>query len=238
MGGELAIARLDDLGDAEVDELHEGLTSAIEHDDVVGFQIAVHHARAVRHLERLGNLRGELERERQGDRPFIREGREGLAVEELHHEVELAIFRAPGIDDVDDVRVTEAAGRHRLAAKALDEAGVFAQLGAHQLERQLAPQLDVRGLVHLAHSTRGEAGVEAVAPRNDPAQRRAFAGLGGLERRRGGRFCRVLNSVLRAELLVRVPAENHHHRVEARDHLVLPDVHARLVEAAGVIVGR
>ncbi len=72
-----------------------------------------------RELERRGDLARQAERERDGERALPRHVfLEGLALHELHDDVEGPLELAPR-DDADDVRVDEHGGHGRLAQEAL-----------------------------------------------------------------------------------------------------------------------
>ena len=112
-----------DAGDAEVDDLDEVLLSLVDDQvDVVGLQVAVHDALAVRGLERLA----ALHQDRPGD--FQRDGDvlpeqvlHRPALEELHHEVVAVVLGDVSLDDFEDVFVADDVDGPRFVVEAVDD---------------------------------------------------------------------------------------------------------------------
>jgi hypothetical protein len=63
-----------------------------------------------------------------------------------------------------DVLVLQAGGARRLAAEALDELAILGEAPVEDLQRDLAPQLQVLGAVDLGHAAAAHATEHAVAP--------------------------------------------------------------------------
>ena len=79
-------------------------------EDVLGLEVAVDRALVVGGLEGVTDLAGHFDGERRGERLAAREeGGEGLAVEQLHRDVEEAVGGAPEAVDADHVGVAEPA---------------------------------------------------------------------------------------------------------------------------------
>ena len=74
----------------------------------------------------------------------------------------------------------EARRAARLAAEALDELGVLGEAAVQDLERDLAPELQVLGAVDVGHPARADAGDHAVAAVDD---RLGGEPLGSLQQR-------------------------------------------------------
>ena len=108
------------LREAEVDDLDEVAARAHRlEDDVLGLEIAVDDAEVVRFGERGEHLPQDVDDAPERERPLlVRDAREVLAAQELHHEVELAVVGLAEVDDGDRVRVVEAARGARLGDEA------------------------------------------------------------------------------------------------------------------------
>ena len=72
------------LGQAEVEDLHQALG---RHHDVLGLQVPVDEAPRVRRRKALGDLRADVQRLAQGQRPVGEQLAEALALDQLHRDV-------------------------------------------------------------------------------------------------------------------------------------------------------
>ncbi len=70
--------------------------------------------------------------------------------------------RLPGVVDRDDVRVVDPGHELRLADEPLPEVAVLGQLGRERLQRGLAAEQRVRGLVDEPHAAAAEEALDAV----------------------------------------------------------------------------
>ena len=120
---------LDDLGDAEVQDLEDGRL-AVHDEDVLGLEVAVHDALVVRGLKPGGDL---LE-----VRPDLAGGHlaalgqhllELAAFEQLHHVVEPPVGQRAEVVDGNDIRVIDAGDRARLDQEPLDGLGLLRDIG-------------------------------------------------------------------------------------------------------------
>ena len=149
----------DGPGDAEVH--HLDVTVAGDH-HVGRFDVTVHDAHPVAVRQRgqhpLGHPRGL--RRRQGVLA-VEPVAQGLAVDELHHDVRARHLAAVVVGDrllarvVDshDRRVGQAAGRLGLPPEPGQEVGIPGQVRAQQLDGHRAPQPSVVAAVYLGHPT-------------------------------------------------------------------------------------
>ena len=116
----LGRSRVDALGQAEVEDLD---VAVVRHEDVLGLQVPVDDALAVRGGEALRDL------ERPVDRLLLRHGRavelaaQRLALEQLRHGVGDAVVRAE-VEDREDVRMRERGDGLGLALEARERVGV------------------------------------------------------------------------------------------------------------------
>ena len=78
------------------------------------------------------------------------------ALEVLHRDVVGAVPLAAVVDATTTLRVLQAGGAGRLAAEALDELVVLGEAAVQQLQRDLAPELQVLGAVDVGHAARAE----------------------------------------------------------------------------------
>ena len=76
------------LRQPEVEHLH----AIPRQHDVLRFDVAMRDSGAMRAVERVGDLRGELERLIERERALLDAGRQGLALDALHHHVAGAIL--------------------------------------------------------------------------------------------------------------------------------------------------
>ncbi len=178
---------LEHLGDAEVEQAHRhDAARAVEGDeDVLGLEIAVDDADAVRRVERLEHGEGgghdgvDLEAADAAQRRADR-----LAVEVLHHQVGPHLAHAR-LEDLDHVGVVDAVERLRLLEEALRDVGVLGQLGVEELDGHRPARLHVLRAEHVPHPAAADALGEAVfavdegagAGRADGHRSRAGRGL-------------------------------------------------------------
>ncbi len=104
------------LREAEVEHLHR---AAAREEDVGRLDVAMQDAFGVRRVERVGDLRRDVEHVPQIERPSRQPPIERLAVEQLHREIELAFVLVEAVDRA-DVRMIERRRGARFAAEALD----------------------------------------------------------------------------------------------------------------------
>jgi hypothetical protein len=124
-------------------------------------------AGAVRAVERIGDLDGDLERvaERQTRTAGLRRPRESvgqrLAIQVLHDEIR----GAPVVADVverTNVRMRELRDRARLTIESLTKARIAGKGLGKNLDRHLAIQTGIARPIHLAHATSAERAADLV----------------------------------------------------------------------------
>jgi hypothetical protein len=149
----------DDLREAEVGEV--GVLAAEQ--DVGGLDVAVHQPDGVRGVQRGADLRAD-----RGDAVGRQQAvarQQPLEVDALdvaHHEVEVAVLLAGGVDR-HHVRVVDRRGHPRLALEPLAEAGVARAVRGDQLDRDRPPQRQLRRAVHDAHAAAAGDRLDATA---------------------------------------------------------------------------
>ena len=186
-------AFLQELGDAEVQQLHRavGLDQ-----DVAGLQVAVHDEPLVR----IGHRRAHLAKQRKAmlDRRCVAGavGIDGFAFHQLHHEVGQALLGRAPIEQAGDAGMFEMGQDLPLGSQPLQDE-VDVEPRAHQLDRH---ELFVLGIgtaraVHLAHAATPDQLEQLVRPdpAAGPARGRFLIGFGGeviqrrtVEQRLGG----------------------------------------------------
>ena len=129
-------------------------------------------ALAVRLLERLGDLLGDLERLVDGDRAAREALLEVLAFDQLEGQERLPVGLLEPVDG-GDVRVVERGEQVRLALEAREPVFVPRQLGRQHLDRDLAAEVAVGRSIDLAHAAGAERG-------RDPVVRQRLADQGDL----------------------------------------------------------
>ena len=158
-----------DPGDAEVGDLDP----AIRRDQqVAGFDVAVHEARGVGGVQRVGGLRDDVEHAVGREHALaLEDGRQRLTGHEFHDQEGAAVFFAV-VEDVGDALVVDQCGVPRLGAEPLEEPRVAQVLVLQDLDRDGATDDEVGRLPDLAHAADGDAAGELVsAAESEPACR-------------------------------------------------------------------
>ena len=155
---------LDGLGDAEVEHLDEVAPAAVDEEDVLGLDVAVHDAALVRRAERRGCLAHDVEHAPLGERALALEQlRQAVPLEVLHDDEGASVLGRARVGDVDDVLVADRRRQPRLLHQALRHLGAIEVLFAQHLDRHGLGQQHVRGLVHGAHAAFADLARQAVA---------------------------------------------------------------------------
>ena len=115
----------------------------------------MHHPRAVRPVQRVGDLSAEREHLGHRQRPLLQPVREGLPLEQLHHQIVHAILVADVVQRA-DVRVVQLGDGAGLALEAGAHFRGGGQMRGQHLDRHVAAEAGVVGAVHLAHPPRAE----------------------------------------------------------------------------------
>jgi len=146
--------------------------TALVHEDVRRFDIAVNETPLVCRVERVSDLLQQsqralgLQRTLLGEQPL-----EIRAVDEAHGDVELPGDLARVVDR-DDRRMVERCGQPRLAQEALAEPNVLGELGGKQLQRHVPVEREVARPVHDAHPTAAQQRLDPVARELGPWSKR------------------------------------------------------------------
>ena len=146
------------LGETKVQHLHGPV---LAHLDVRGFQVAVNDTRFVSSLQRLSNLLGDWESFIDSDRPLRYPVGEGWPFHQLQHQRTgaVAFFKAM---NGGDVRVVQAGKHLRFSLKPSQAIRISGKGLGQDLERHLAIQLGISGLIDLAHATLADEGGHVV----------------------------------------------------------------------------
>jgi hypothetical protein len=181
-GREARVAPLDHRPrDAEVGD--HGAVAVVVEEDVVGLDVAVHHAARVGVGERVGHLGEHAPHVVHRHRAAVVEAlAEVLAVDARHHEEHQPVGLVDRVDR-DDVRVRELRGRLGLAQEARADLGAVGELGRQHLDRHLALEAAVARPVDHAHAAAPHLGPELVRARHGAADARGQLRVGA----RGGR---------------------------------------------------
>ena len=160
-------------GQAEVEQL-----DAMRRDeDVRRLEIAVDDASGMERGQRRQHARADRRRPRHAQRPLDHEVGQGVALEQLHRDEELALVLADLVD-LADVGMADAGGRPRLAPEPLARALVARHRRQH-LHRHRTPEPFVVRRIHHAHAALAQLAGDRIVPQ--PAREPV---LGGLARRR------------------------------------------------------
>jgi hypothetical protein len=125
------------------------LGAALREHDVAGLQIAVDDTRAVRPVERVGNLDADPERLAARKRAFAEARRERFAFDELHDEVVDVAFATHVVEDA-DVGMVEPRDGLRLALETRAHFAVGREMLREHLDGDVAAQARVARAIHLA----------------------------------------------------------------------------------------
>jgi hypothetical protein len=130
--------------------------AAPHHHDVVGLDVAVHHAALVRHRQRPAHLDDDARRAPLGQAlRLVQDGGEAPAVEELHHqEVDPALVASA--EHPHRALVVDPPRRGRLAVEAVHQLLVLREAGLEDLDRHLVQRRLVEAAVHDAHGPLAE----------------------------------------------------------------------------------
>ena len=117
----------------------------------------------VRGIERIGDLRADVEHLAQVERFAQQPPIERIAVEQFHRQIQLPLVFVEAVDGA-DVGVIERRRGARLAAEALHGFLVRGAAGRQHLEGDLAPEFQVLRAVHHAHPASAQLVEDAIVP--------------------------------------------------------------------------
>jgi hypothetical protein len=157
------------LRDPEVEDLEQHAAVGARRQEQVGrLDVAVHDAERVRLGERLAGLDHQVDREARLQPALLGDQlADVLALEELHHEVRLAVAEPPDVDDPGDVLALELGGGLSLPDEPGDGLIGDRDVVAQHLDRDLLVEPEVPGLDDQAHPAAPDHGVHAVLPEQD-----------------------------------------------------------------------
>jgi len=160
-----------EAGDAEVQHFDLVLaTVALKEHHVVGLEVAVDDAFAVGGPQGLGDLGADVGDALGRHGAVLGEGLcEGSALEQLHGQVEGAVFGLAEVVETNGVWVLDARGGLHFALKAQDHLFAGRQVSAYDLEGDVAREALLLGTVDGAEAALPQACVDVVAAREEPA---------------------------------------------------------------------
>ena len=154
----------EDAGDAEVGQLHRRALALLDH-DVLGLQVAVDDAGGVGVGEGVGQRPADEQADLGiGEADLLGEGPQGLAADELGHQVGLRRAVPGVVVDLDDARVGEAGHGARLPGEAGPALGGLREVRVEQLDRHLAIERGVAAAVDDGHAAAPDLLEQLVAP--------------------------------------------------------------------------
>ena len=200
-GGRLRVGL--QLREPEVHDLHE-VSAAAERleDHVLGLQIAMHDAQVVRFTEGGEHLAQHVDDASEGQRPLlVRDAREVLAPQELHHEVRLPVLGPAEVEHGHRVRMVELARRARFGHEAQGRVLVRKEMGVDDFDGDGTAEGALLGTVDAPHAADADEVEDVVAAR----QRLADELVGGVHadgahREAAGRAVLVLLVAARAAM--------------------------------------
>ncbi len=178
---------VDQLGDAEIEDLHQiRAVLGAPDDDVVRFEIAVNDADRVRRRQAVADLRDHAERAAERDAARgPHEPPQAVPGEQLHDDEDRPVLQLDVVDDIDDVAVADEVDRARLLEEARDRVATLRVVLAEELERDVASELGVLGAVDASHAAPADDLGEPVRSEDFPDSRLRL--LGGRPRLLVGR---------------------------------------------------
>ena len=146
------------LGQAEVEQLR---LAAVGHEDVRGLDVPVDDSLGVGRIERVGDLRPEVEDALRLHRLAADRVLQRLALHPLHHDEGVALVLGDVVDHA-DVRMREGGAGARLARESFPRLRARGHVLGQQLEGHAAAQARVLGLVDHTHAAPSELGEDPV----------------------------------------------------------------------------
>ncbi len=127
----------------------------------------MHDPAHVRGVERLADLRAHARGLARGQGTGLADDRrEVLALDQLHHDVRPGVVLAEVVNG-DDVGVAQRRGRPGLVTEPGQEVGVAPELGAQQLDGNVALELRVARAIDAGHAALSEKLQQTVSPAED-----------------------------------------------------------------------
>ena len=163
-----------DLGDAEVEHLHDlRAVGARREEEVPWLEIAVHHALRVRLGDRLARLKDVFCSQFDGEGGAASDQtRERLAFEVLHDDERRAVLGDLDVEHARDVWALELHEGAGLALEARDHVGLVHRLAAQELERDVLVEAQVTREHDDAHAASPDQTIDAVLGTDHGADRR------------------------------------------------------------------
>ncbi|MEM9595057.1 MAG: hypothetical protein AAGD06_12360 [Acidobacteriota bacterium] len=159
-------------GDAEVGHHRPHAAAVLRHEeDVLGLEVPVDDPGPVGSVEGGGHLLQKRQAGLGGHPPLPPQPLgQGLPLEQLHGQEGYGVAPSPvltEVEDAADVGVGHQPGEGDLPLETVDGAGLLLQVGAHRLEGDPLPQLQILGLVDLPHAAAGQKAHDAIAAGED-----------------------------------------------------------------------
>ena len=159
-GREPGAAVADRTCDAEVRD-HRAIARGVEQ-DVVGLDVAMHHAVLMRVGERVADLPEDAPHlGRIECAAIVNALRQRVAVDERHHEEDEAVLLVDAVDR-DDARVRELRRRLRLAKESRTDLGAERELGRQELDRDRALETAILRAIHDPHAAAADLPIELI----------------------------------------------------------------------------
>ena len=151
------------LGDAEVEQLHHRRVAVVRDENVAGLQVTVHDKALVRVLHRIANLQKKGKSFTNRQRASVAIRGERLALDVLHHEVRLSILRDPAVQERRDVRMRQV-GENLSFAPEASLRRIARGLCAEQFDGDAFAILVIstRCFVHRAHASHTDEALDIV----------------------------------------------------------------------------
>ena len=124
-------------------------------EEILGLQVAVHDALVVGGGQPACDLGRDVERLSRGQRPAADAVAQGLALEQLRHQIDDLLVRADVVDG-EHIGVVERARRPRFLLEAAEPVRASRERLWKDLERDVAAEARVVSPEHLAHAARAE----------------------------------------------------------------------------------
>jgi hypothetical protein len=153
------------LRDTEVGDLDARASVRHRFDEqVLGLDVAVHDATAVRFCEALAHVEDDRDRVADGHRTAVREHTiEVGPFDELEHEIGRSVGETRDVEDAHHVITAEGGDGARFLEQSLHDAVVRGQLRPDHFDRDGHVEIDLPRQEHETHATFAEDGFDAIA---------------------------------------------------------------------------
>jgi hypothetical protein len=172
-----------ELGNTEVEDLHEGSPVARADDEVLGLEVPVNDSGFVGRLDAFARLEHQLRELARAHGSLALETLvERLAVDKFHEQVRLAAVESAGVERLGNVCAADSRSRGGLAQKPLEHAWIGCRARVEHLERASMFGQLVLDFIDDPHPARSDHPPHAQLARDDGSRRQNANRVRGRQR--------------------------------------------------------